>query len=77
MRSRDRLVCGLRCKEMQRRVCEEQFGGKLSLDRVLQLCAAFQSSRDTEQQLSGGTNLRLSLVRLGSDAAIMCKPPRD
>ena len=27
--------------------------GKLSLDRVLQLCAAFQSSRDTEQQLSG------------------------
>ena len=53
MRLRDRLVCGLRCKEMQRRVCEEQFGGKLSLDRVLQLCAAFQSSRDTEQQLSG------------------------
>ena len=27
--------------------------------------------------LSGGTNLRLSLVRLGSDAAIMCKPPRE
>ena len=51
-RLRDRLVCGLRDKEMQRRVFMENYEEQLTLTRTLQVCKAFESSRNTEKLLT-------------------------
>ena len=50
-RLRDRLICGLFDKGMQRRVLEEQYDTSLSLERVLQVCSAYESSKNTESTL--------------------------
>ena len=50
-RLRDRLVCGLRDRAMQRRVLGEEYGSDLSLHRVMQICSAYESSTDTEYGL--------------------------
>ncbi|ODN00004.1 Transposon Tf2-6 polyprotein [Orchesella cincta] len=44
IRIRDRFICGLRDKEMQRRVLAEQYGSVLTMDKVLSLCTAVESS---------------------------------
>ena len=51
-RVRDRLIFGLRDSSMQRRVLLEDFGKNLTLDRVLQVCKAHESSTDTGHALS-------------------------
>ena len=50
-RLRDRLVCGLRDRAMQRWVLEEEYASELSLDRVMQICSAYESSTQTESGL--------------------------
>ena len=50
-RLRDRLICGLRDKGMQRRVIEEQYDNNLTLTRVLQICSAYESSQETGEKL--------------------------
>ncbi|XP_065196416.1 uncharacterized protein LOC135827906 [Sycon ciliatum] len=50
-RLRDRLICGLRDRAMQRRVLEEEYASELSLDRVMQICSAYESATDTESGL--------------------------
>ena len=40
---------------MQQRVCEEEYGAHLSLTRVLQLCAAFESSNEIGTLLARDT----------------------
>ena len=51
-RIRDRLIFGLRDPSMQQRVLLEDFGQNLTLDRVLQVCKAHESSSGT---LTAGT----------------------
>ena len=46
-RIHDRLIFGLRDPGMQRRVLLEDFGQNLTLDHVLQICKAHESSADT------------------------------
>ena len=60
IRIRDRLICGLNDKELVRRILEQQFAQHLSLDRTLQICAAHESSKETESKLE--TNQQQSCV---------------
>ena len=52
-RLRDRLICGLKDKELVRRILEKQFDNHqgLTLDQVLQFCAVHESSKETEISL--------------------------
>ena len=50
-RIRDRFIFGLRDPGMQRRILLEDFGQNLTLDRVLQICKAHESSTDTPYKI--------------------------
>ncbi|CAL8106515.1 unnamed protein product [Orchesella dallaii] len=52
VRIRDRLICGLRDKEMQRKVLAEQYSSILTLERVLSICVAVENSYTTGATLS-------------------------
>ena len=43
-RIRERLICGLWDKEMQRKVLGEQFDNQLSLDKVIRICKWFEAA---------------------------------
>ena len=51
VRPRDRLICGLSDKELVCQILEQQFSNDLSLDKVLQLCATHESSKETGVKL--------------------------
>ena len=65
-RIRDRLIFGLRDSSMQRRVLLEDFGKNLTLDRVLQVCKAHESSTDTGHALSQDPSAHLLAARQSS-----------
>ncbi|UYV80277.1 HNRNPK, partial [Cordylochernes scorpioides] len=52
LRIRDRLICGLFDKELQRKVLAEQYNSDLSLDRVLSICLAHESATAVGATLS-------------------------
>ncbi|CAG9815511.1 unnamed protein product [Phaedon cochleariae] len=45
IRIRDRLICGLIDKDMQRRVLTEQYTSEITLDHVLSICTAVENSK--------------------------------
>ena len=57
-RLRDRLICGLKDKELVRRILEKQFDNHqgLTLDQVLQFCAAHESSMNPPKRLETALN---------------------
>ena len=61
-RLRDQLICGLRDLDMQRRALLEDFES-LTLNRVLQVCRAYESLLDTAEELSKATDSQLLAVR--------------
>ena len=64
-RIRDRLIFGLRDSSMQR-VLLEDFEKQLTLDRVLQICKAHESSTDTGHTLSQDPSFHLLAARQSS-----------
>ncbi|UYV73839.1 hypothetical protein LAZ67_11001072 [Cordylochernes scorpioides] len=52
LRIRDRLICGLFDKDLQRKVLAEQYNSDLSLDRVLSICIAHESATAVGATLS-------------------------
>ena len=52
VRLRDRLICRLRNRDMQHRVLMETYDTDLTLDRVVQLCRAYETSKEIEAQLN-------------------------
>jgi len=50
-RLRDRLVCGIRNKDIQSKVLEVKFAD-LTLERVLEICRALEASKQTQPALS-------------------------
>ncbi|UYV80134.1 hypothetical protein LAZ67_18001802, partial [Cordylochernes scorpioides] len=52
LRIRDRLICGLFDKDLQRKVLAEQYNSDLSLDRVLSICLAHESATAVGATLS-------------------------
>ncbi|UYV75083.1 K02A2.6-like, partial [Cordylochernes scorpioides] len=52
LRNRDRLICGLFDKDLQRKVLAEQYNSDLSLDRVLSICIAHESATAVGATLS-------------------------
>ena len=78
-RIRDWLIFGLRDPGMQRRVLLEVFGQNLTLDRVLQVCKAHESSTDTGRPSPGSrvsspppgrSSLRIQEGHLGTPAPL-------
>jgi len=47
IRLRDRLICGLRDKEMQKKVLAEKYDKDLTLEKVLSICSAVEHSNKT------------------------------
>jgi len=52
LRIRDRLICGLRNKEMQRKVLAESYSSTLTLEKVLSICIAIENSNSVGDSLS-------------------------
>ena len=52
IRLRDWLICGLREPGMISRVLEEHYDSNLSLARVLQICSAYEGSRETGKEVA-------------------------
>ena len=66
VRLRDRLICGLRNRDMQHRVLMETYDTDLTLDRVVQLCRAYETSKETEAQLNPTNDQDFTLSRLSN-----------
>ena len=63
----DRLVCGLRSKQMQRRILEEDYIKELPSERLLRVCAAYESSATTESNLRRhGTDYTVGALALSA-----------
>ena len=74
-RIRDRLIFGLRDPGMQRRVLLEYFGQNLTLDRVLQICKAHESSTDTGLALTQESPAHLLAARCSAYKKATSEPP--
>ena len=61
IRLRDRLICGLRDSHLVRRILEQHYDNNLSLERVLQMCAAHESAANTQCDLHGSPAMAMAV----------------
>ena len=74
-RFRDRLIFGLRDPGMQRKVLLEDFGQNLTLDRVLQIGLAHESSKDTGLALAQESPAHFLAARRSAYKKATSEPP--
>ena len=73
-RIRDRLICGLWDKDMQKQVLREPFDSQLSLDKVIRICKSFEAATLTNEALAQEDVPRLAAFRKRSSYKAVSTP---
>ena len=75
-RIRDRLICGLWDKDMQKQVLREPFDSQLSLDKVIRICKSFEAATLTKEALAQEDVPRLAAFRKRSSYKAVSTPSK-